>query len=220
MHCVVLSSWRRGAREFLYATFRRHPAPCGFEREPPQSRTRTLVDIPHDEMDTNAGLPEFLSAIASPLLRELAEHWTEVRGSRRMPAWRDIRPAKIKAQLTIIWSWNYDRARDRFTGRLAGERIQSAFGRSIRGEPMEEVFAGHDYPTFLERYRRIVCEPALFRGHGEVYRHLDRSDIGERIILPLADDGICGDGVIGATDFRSGYPGPVRGETCEWYSLD
>ena len=44
-----------------------------------------------------------------------------------MPAWQDIKPARIAAQLPIIWSYSYDQGTDEFTGRLAGDRIVQVF---------------------------------------------------------------------------------------------
>jgi len=168
---------------------------------------------------------DFLADIESPQLRVLLHHWLEVRGQRRMPSWHDIRPTTIKAQLPIVWSWKYDRASDKFTGRLAGERIQAVFATNIRGAAMSDVFSGHDYARMFARHKRVLSEPAFFRGRGLVFRHLDRFDAGERIILPLAGDGSNGDGIIGATDFQSNLgavPDDVLrvGEIEEWFAID
>lgn len=170
-------------------------------------------------------LERFEHSIESPALRNVVRHWTEARGSLRMPRWDKLNPAAIKEQLTIIWSWRFDSATRDFIGRLAGERIESVVGMSIRGVRMAEVFAMHDYAKTFKRHMRVMTEPALYRGHGLVFRHLDRFDIGERIILPLGDDGAHGDAVLGATEYQSNYGSPpedvVRGaETEEWFTLE
>lgn len=171
------------------------------------------------------GIQQFLDSIESSLLREFATYWQRVRASKRMPAWGDIRPSEIKSVLPIVWSWKYDRVRDLFVGRLAGEKIQSVFGINFRGALMSDAFRDYEYEKVLARHRRVVSEPALFRGHGLIFRHLERFDLGERIILPLADDGIHGDGIIGATDFRSSWGVPPAeimklGEAEEWFALE
>ncbi|MDE2134253.1 MAG: PAS domain-containing protein [Alphaproteobacteria bacterium] len=145
----------------------------------------------------------FELAIKSPALKHVARHWAEVRGSRTMPAWSDIRPAQIAGQLTIIWSYTYDRSADAFTGRLAGARIEQKFNRSLKDVPMKELYPEKDYKRLFARAKRVVCGPQLYRGEGMVFQHLNHFGYGERIILPLADDGVHGDGIFGATDYQA-----------------
>lgn len=167
----------------------------------------------------------FLAAVSAEPLRQVALHWAAARGDRPVPRWQDIRPSAIAAALPVLWAWKYDAAADRFTGRLAGDAIEAIFGRSFRGADMREIFPGGDYDRIFARHRRIVTEPALFHGHGLVFRHLDRYGVGERIILPLSDsDGAC-DGLVGATLYETtagSLPPDVeaRQEVEEWFALD
>lgn len=150
---------------------------------------------------------DFLSTIESDRLRAVADIWRKARAARRMPAWRDIDPLALGKNLPIIWSWKYDRAADRFTGRLSGEDITQAFGKSLRGQKHEEFFPKDEQPRVFQLHRRVVTEPAFARGAGRVFSHVGRVGIGERIILPLADDGANGDGIIGATVYQL-FDGP------------
>ena len=166
----------------------------------------------------------FEHSIESPALGRVVRHWADVRRDRLMPAWEDLKPSAIKEQLKIIWMWRFDSARREFIGRLAGERIESVLGMSIRGARMAEVFARHDYAKALARHMRVMTEPALYHANGLIFRHLERFDMGERVILPLASDGKHGDGIIGVTEFESNYGEPpddvVRGaETGSWFTL-
>jgi len=167
---------------------------------------------------------DFLSRIRSPRLRAVAEHWNVARGSRRMPGWSDIDPGALARQLPIIWSWIYDRSANRFTGRLAGEDINAAFGKSLRGADMAEFFREYGYEAIFKRHRRVATEPCFVRGDGQVFRHANRVGFGERIILPLAADGETGDGIIGATDYSFGPSAlsdkaPRAGENIEFFPL-
>lgn len=153
----------------------------------------------------------FLSRIDDPALRRVAAHWQAVRGDRRLPAWKNIDPLAIARDLPIVWSWQYDRGTDRFTGRLSGEEINKAFGRSLRGVPMQDFFKDWEYEKIFARHRRVVTEPCFAHGRGPVFIHARRYGDGERIILPLADDGENGDGIIGATVYR-GLPTPAPGK--------
>jgi hypothetical protein len=142
---------------------------------------------------------DFMAAIEAPALRAIANHWNTARGAKRMPGWRDIDPAAIAPYLSIVWSWRYDRESDSFTGRLAGDEITAAFGKDLRGKRMAEFFAGWQYEMIFTRHRQVVVEPAFAHGSGPVFIHAGRYGKGERIIMPLAADGITGDGIFGAT---------------------
>lgn len=144
---------------------------------------------------------DFFARIESPALRQVAAHWRDTRGQRPMPGWKQIDPTAIAQHLPIIWAWRYDRAADRFVGRLAGDAITMAFGRRMRGAPLHEFFAGRDPDEIARRYRRIVDEPALMYCDGQVFKHAGRVGVGERIGLPLADDGERTDGILGATTY-------------------
>lgn len=158
----------------------------------------------------------FFAAIDDPALRDVAQHWRDACGRKRMPAWRDIDPAAIARHLPIVWSWKYDRARDSFTGRLAGERIIDAFGRSLRGVPMSDFFRDRNYEMIFARHKRIVIEPAFSHGTGPVFIRAQRFSLGERIMMPLAEDGIHGDGVFGATV----YPAAKRDASDRRHAVD
>ncbi|MBL8706314.1 MAG: PAS domain-containing protein [Rhodospirillales bacterium] len=144
----------------------------------------------------------FLSTIESDRLREVAETWRQAGTGRRMPGWRDIDPLALGKNLPIVWAWKYDRATEQFTGRLSGEEITQAFGKSLRGRKHEEFFPKDEQPRVFRLHRRVVAEPAFARGTGRVFSHVGRVGIGERIIMPLADDGANGDGIIGATVYQ------------------
>jgi hypothetical protein len=109
---------------------------------------------------------EFLQRIEHEQLREVANHWNAARRGRLMPAWGDIEPLAIAPHLPIVWAWKYNRAADRFTGRLAGEEINAAFGKSLRGVDMAEFFQDFHYDEIFARHRRVVTEPCCAHGYG------------------------------------------------------
>lgn len=167
----------------------------------------------------------FLATVDSEALKSVARHWDAVREGRRMPGWTDIQPSAIRAQLPIVWAWRFEARSNEFIGRLAGDRIQRVFGANFRGARMHDVFPADQYARIFERHKRVMAEPAFFRGHGLVFRHLDRFDMGERIILPLGEDGESGDGILGATDFVSYRGMPTdevlrTGEIEAWFALE
>jgi len=96
------------------------------------------------------------NATQADVLRELLHHWNDARGNRRMPAWSDLKPAAMKAVLPYVWSWKYDRANDRFTGRLAGDRIHKLFGANNAGRPIEDCFPRNYCAAIVPLFKRIV----------------------------------------------------------------
>ena len=121
-----------------------------------------------------------------------------------MPAWKDIDPATIKQYLPIVWAWRYDPALETFIGRLAGEEIMAVLGVNTRGKRIDECFPARAHELVLQRYKTVISGPRLMHSYGKVFLHAGGPGNGERIVLPLADDGIHGDGVIGATVYRLG----------------
>jgi len=142
------------------------------------------------------------AAIQSPALKVVFAHWLDARGDRTMPAWRNIDAAKIGKHLPMVWAWRFDFALGTFIGRLAGEEIVSVLGKEIRGRPLEQCFPADAAQVVLERYKTVMIGPRIMHTTGHVHMKTGRHGIGERIVLPLGEDGVHGDGVIGATQYR------------------
>jgi hypothetical protein len=149
----------------------------------------------------------FFESVRSDALRALAREWKAARGSRRMPAFRDIDATAIGRHLRYVWAWRYDRESDSFTGRLAGEEIDRAFGKSLRGMAMNVFYEPDVFGLVFPRHRRVVTEPSFFHGTGMVFARMGYTMEGERIGLPLSEDGENGDGIIGGT-YYSALPDP------------
>lgn len=159
--------------------------------------------------------------IHSSRLKRILAHWRETRGNRLMPTWQDIRPAKIKAELPIVWSYRYDVIQDEFLGGLAGDAIQRLLGGPIKNTYFRHLHNAD--PHFFARAKQVLFKPAIFLGRGLLFRQRDRQCYGERLILPfLGNDGRAG-GIFGATDYKFALlykSGPeVCGELEHWFDL-
>jgi hypothetical protein len=154
---------------------------------------------------------DFRTAIVSPALQAIAAHWDSVRSEGRLPSWEMLRPSKIAPHLSMVWAYKYDRQTGAFTGRLAGQRIAQGFGKNFRGIAMQDVHPAENYPRVLDYMSRIVTQPAAYRSSGALFRQQDRVIEGERIILPLAGDGLHCDGLLGASDYYHPQISPDHG---------
>lgn len=142
------------------------------------------------------------TAIHSPGLKAVFAHWLQARGARAMPAWKDIDAAAIGKHLPQVWAWRFDHTQGVFIGRLAGEEILAVLGKEIRGRRLEQCFPADAARLVHERYKSVIDGPQIMRTTGHVHMKTGRHGIGERIVLPLSEDGITGDGVLGATEYR------------------
>jgi len=181
------------------------------------------------DMDTGVpaiGFAAFRNTISSPALRAIADHWHEARGDRPMPSWSQIRPSSIAPYLTWIWSFRYDRDSDEFTARLAGNHITISFGKNFRGTKLEDIHQPPALGRVEVGLRRLLLTPSLYRSTGKLFRQGDYTGEGERIALPLAENGLHGDGVLGASDYGpipasvAGEPVEVLQDIEEWFALD
>jgi hypothetical protein len=167
---------------------------------------------------------EFCQSIGSPALRAVALHWNKVRGNKKMPSWQDLQPKAIAPHLPIVWAYRFDVESDEFIGRLAGDCIARAYGKSFRGMTLAQIHTSPDrYQTGRALLLRVISEPAIFRGNGRIYQIKGEFQSGERLVLPLSSNGILGDGVFGATEAGS-LPmthEPVQGfnDMGDWFSL-
>lgn len=147
-------------------------------------------------------IDQLLEHLKEPSMQEIARFWDQARAGRRFPAWRDIDPVALAAHLPILWAWRWDAAQQTFIGRLAGEAILDAMGTGFRGGRLQDYFAGRNAETFMHRYRRVIGDPAIMANRGFVFSLIGGTGIGERIALPLSEDGVTADGIIGATIYR------------------
>jgi hypothetical protein len=140
--------------------------------------------------------------VKSERLRRLLGHWLERRGDGLAPRRSMIDPTAIGPILSSVWMCDYLPAERRFRMRLAGEEINRLYGRNVTQCSFEEIIAPALLTDVLRRYRRVVEEPAILLCSGHIYLASNRSEIGERLVLPLSDDSGAIMHVIGASVYR------------------
>lgn len=132
-----------------------------------------------------------------------------------MPRWRDLDIGLLRNVLPYVWSWQYDRASDEFTGKLAGEAILGVIGRGFRGAKAREYFKQMQRDEILARYHTILRERVGMVTTGMVFYHAGSSATGQRVALPVATGAECEpDTVLGVTiyTFKSSPKRDIRAE--------
>jgi hypothetical protein len=143
-----------------------------------------------------------LETITAPSLKAVAVHWFSARGGKLMPSWQDLKPRAIARQLPLVWSLNYDHATKSFTGRLAGDRIARLIGQNFRGLPLEQAQTAAAFGEMQPLLNRVVTEPVIYLGSGNIFQYENAFLAGERLLLPLATNGTDTDGLLGATEYQ------------------
>jgi hypothetical protein len=167
---------------------------------------------------------QFERAIEAPALVHVAAHWNHARQVRKMPRWHDIKPSSIAPHLSIVWSFRYDAQTDAFSGRLVGDHIARHIGKNFRGLSLAEAYPADAVPWVTKLFKRVITEPALYYHCGLLFTQQDRPGHGERMLLPLSDDGTQVDGVLGATVLQDANGMPLNlvepdRMTEKWFSL-
>ena len=138
---------------------------------------------------TPAGAEEspLAACVSSPDLLRLFDYWRGKRQGRPMPARRDIDPLEIGWALSRIYLMDYD-PKEGFTYRLAGTEVASVFGRSnLKGLNLRDVVKPGRWTLIEGAWMQAVDGPSVVCMTGMVYYGVDRTSVGERLLMPLAD---------------------------------
>lgn len=130
----------------------------------------------------------------NPRIRALYEYWRCIRpAAGRLPARRHFDPMAVPRLLPNIWLLDVHNHPMRFRYRLVGTYMAIALGRDMTGCWFDELYPefGPGHPTY-EDYKRLISERAILwrRGKPVFALHVERCAALERIVLPLADDGV------------------------------
>ena len=173
-------------------------------------------------MTATINFRQFADTVSSPSLRAVAEHWHRVRGGKLMPAWGDLSSSVLSPHFKLLWGFRYDPLTEEFMGTLAGAHVKEWLGANFWGAKLTDIHPTHVANAAHQLMRKVVTTPAAGRCTGELFTMGGQPVTGERIALPVAADGVNGDGVLGALDYDFlPVTGPVEllFENMEWFAL-
>lgn len=154
-------------------------------------------------------------------LRELARYWLDLRASSGLPRRKDIDPLDISPRiLPHMWIVDCEDGGARFRFRLAGEAINQTFGYPVRGLSLDEAFPARLRGSVQKRFERVAQEACGCHCIGTVYVENERNGFGERLILPLSDNGRDVSHLLGVTHYAIGHgvdTTQVRGQVKETF---
>ena len=95
-------------------------------------------------------------------------------------------------------------------------------GTDFPGKRLEDIHSPANYSNTHRLLTEVVTTPLASRSSGRLFKVDSYVVTGERIILPVADNGETASGVLGASDYA---PPPLLGtlelilENAEWYAI-
>jgi hypothetical protein len=146
------------------------------------------------------------------VLRAVKAYWDDKRGSRRMPARADIRPAEIKSLLPQVLLADVLSGGDDFRYRLLGTKLRPYFPQEATGQTMRTAlspFGAEAVEAALAVYREVAIEriPLRVTGPGEMFAQ--HSKFFEVMLMPLGDTDETTEMIFGAFEFDWIAPGSV-----------
>jgi len=144
------------------------------------------------ENAVDSGPPEIELAtiedfIAAADLQRLFDYWCDKRRGRGMPAMGDIDPIDIGWALSRIFLMDYE-PEDGFRYRLAGGEVSKVYKRgNLKGLNLKDILQPERAEEVEQRWLPLVQEPSAICMRGPIYFASGRSALGERLLLPLAE---------------------------------
>jgi hypothetical protein len=202
----------------------------------PCDQNEPAVAISRADDGTRGNFESLIHHIQSPALRAVAQLWHEARGTRRMPSWVELPVIALKPYFPMLWGIQYNPDTGDLTARLTGDRVDKWVGPDFEGARLQDLSSrftdeeGHPTKLYSRRMyeeakpilTRIAMTPLALRESGRLFTVKDFVVTGERICLPMSEDGRTGDGIFGASDY---WPPPLLGpvhlvhENMEWYTI-
>jgi hypothetical protein len=164
----------------------------------------------------------FIHRVQSPALRIVAKHWHEARGTKRMPSWTDFQSYDSSPYFRLLWGLDCHLATGQFALRFAGDKLRKWVGENYRDARVYDRYPDSASAESHQLLTRIVTTGRAARSSGPLFAVGDYVVTGERIALPMSEDGETGDGILGASDF---WPPPLLGpikrihENMEWCDI-
>ncbi len=135
-----------------------------------------------------SSLEDVTGYIDDPRLLDLLNYWIGKRAGRLAPSRQDIDPSEIGALLSCIFLVDFEEP-DVFRYRVAGTEIAETFGHgNLKGMTLGDILSPNGRDLVTNRWLPVIRESAVVCMKGQVYNTMNRYALGERLLLPLAED--------------------------------
>jgi hypothetical protein len=159
-------------------------------------------------------------------VRRVAAYWDDLRGDRWAPRRAEVDPLDLPWALPHIFLGDCDPADGSFRYRVAGSEIEEVFAEytdrnSLRGAALTDILPPDQAALVMRRWAPLVERGMVVYMRGWIYFAAGRAAVGERLLLPLSDDGATTTGFLGYTQCRwSAVSALSGGPTLDVWRLD
>lgn len=136
-------------------------------------------------------------------IERVFDGWIAARHGRAVPRRADFDPLTIPDLLGFVWIYRLDTKLGDFVCELAGERVNMAWGRSIKGQRLRDIVGEDNHPKIIERWNRIREEPMILYGAAVGEPGSGGKQFVERLVLPLADNAGRNDSILGVSLYEN-----------------
>ncbi len=157
------------------------------------------LTAPQTELPPDMASVKSFEHISDRTLRHVVAHWFDTRGGRLMPALGDVDPTEIRSALAQIWLCDYLSESGRCRYRLAGEEFNDFWGFNLSGKYLDEIVPAERQASVTSKIRMAIDSLAIVYDRACLSLTEEITRNGERIILPLSDDGRTVNALLGAT---------------------
>lgn len=133
--------------------------------------------------------------------KTLLDGWCKIRRGGAVADQANFDPMQLPGLLPRLWIYRYDPEINDFVCRLAGEDINTAWGRGIRGATLSEIVGKARHAAALARWRAIIDTPRIQHGVIEEQHGGEPVRIAERLVMPLSWKGGPPDRVLGFSNY-------------------
>lgn len=122
-----------------------------------------------------------------PETRMALDHWVSIGDAINPPSrWR-LDPIAMAKSLPKVFLMALDG--DTLTYVLAGDDVSAKYNYELRGKTLEDIVDPEAYPGVAAYFLKCVKQPAIMLLSGRLFQERDQPGFGERLLLPLFEEG-------------------------------
>ncbi|WP_259780979.1 PAS domain-containing protein [Aestuariispira ectoiniformans] len=137
-----------------------------------------------------------------PFLNTVMQHWQDIRQGQNIPQRSALDPTAFRRCLPHVWIYGYLPEEDDFVCRLAGAEVNYAWGYSIMGKRISELYGPENSIKLKSRWKFVLEKPAIMHSKFTTLRETTSFKRAERLTLPVADQSGEPAFIFGVTHYR------------------
>ncbi len=136
------------------------------------------------------------------MVLQMLAHWRELRGDRAFPSFEDVDPRAIPEIWANVFVLDLEGFPDDPLFRLAGDSFAANTGSPLRNIRISQVPENTLAERSVSYYREVIARGVPISRGGEFNKSDGTKVLYRGVILPMSDDGVTINGLLGAANCR------------------